>query len=176
MERRHSCDATETSSNLTSEESDANIRVILWKDVFVVVDSGRGRARDYKVLHELITQRTRHVTRGLGCLAIIPRGAKPPPPEVRAALDSTLQSIPLRCICWYVEGQGFNSAMVRAVLTGLPFLKYQKYPTHIAASLEDGLAWMLPLLQGGSVRLTELRAGAEYIRSQRESASYAHAF
>jgi hypothetical protein len=56
----------------------------------------------------------------------------------------------------------------------LRFLKYKKYPTHIAPSLEDALAWMLPLLQGGAARLPELRAGAEYIRSQRESARYAH--
>lgn len=156
------------------EARGGNIQVILWNDVFVVVDNGSGRARDYKVLHELVTQRTLHVTRPLGCLVIIPRGAKPPPQEVRAALDATLQAIPLRCICWTVEGGGFHSAMVRAVLTGLRFLKYQKYPTHIAASLEDGLAWMLPLLQGGAARLTELRAGAAYIRKQRESACYAH--
>jgi hypothetical protein len=169
LDQRKTC-----SSNFESEERGANIRVILWNDVFVVVDNGSGRVRDYKVLHELITQRMRHVSRGLGCLAIIPRGAKPPPPEVRAALDKTLQSIPLRCICWHVEGQGFHSAMVRAVLTGLRFLKYHKYPTHIASSLEDGLAWMLPLLQGGAVRLSELRAGAEYIRSQHNSGKYVH--
>jgi hypothetical protein len=41
----------------------------------VVVDNGAGQARDYAVLHELITQRMRHVTRGLGCLAIIPSQA-----------------------------------------------------------------------------------------------------
>jgi hypothetical protein len=151
-----------------------NIRVILWNDVFVVVDNGSGRVHDYKVLHELITQRTRHVTRGLGCLAIIPNRATPPAPDVRTALNKTLESIPLRCICWLVEGQGFHSAMVRAVLTGLRFLKYQKYPTHIASSLEDALAWMLPLLAGGATRLPELRNGAEYIRSQRESAKYSH--
>ena len=162
------------SSMPASQARGANICVILWNDVFVVVDNGSGRVRDYKVLHELVTQRTRHVTRGLGCLAIIPEGATPPQPDVRAALDATLQAIPLRCICWLVEGQGFHSAMARAVLTSLRFLKYQKYPTHIASSLENALAWMLPLLQGGAVRLTELRAGAEYIRKQRESASYAH--
>jgi hypothetical protein len=164
-------------SNISNDDAGArgaNIRVILWNDVFVVVDNGSGRQRDYKVLHELVTQRTRHVTRGLGCLAIIPSGATPPAPDVRAALDATLQAIPLRCICWLVEGQGFHSAMVRAVITGLRFLKYQKYPTHVASSLEDALAWMLPLLQGGAARLTELRSGAAYIRSQRESSRYAH--
>lgn len=174
MEQRKSFSPGNTNAGYDPDQRGANIRVILWNDVFVVVDNGSGRARDYKVLHELITQRTRHVRRGLGCLAIIPQGATPPPLEVRAALDQTLQSIPLHCICWVVEGQGFHSAMVRAVLTGLRFLKYQKYPTHIARSLEDALAWMLPLLQGGAARLSELRAGAEYIRSQRESARYAH--
>ena len=44
----------------------------------------------------------------------------------------------------------------------------------ITSSLEDALAWMLRLLQGGAVRLTELPSGAEYPRKQRESASYAH--
>jgi hypothetical protein len=174
VEQRKSLGLSNTNSGYEQDERGANIRVILWNDVFVVVDSGAGRVRDYKVLHELVTQRTRHVTRGLGCLAIIPKGATPPPAEVRAALDSTLQSIPLRCICWLVEGQGFHSAMVRAVLTGLRFLKFQKYPTHIAPTLEDALAWMLPLLQGGAARLSELRAGADYIRAQREAESYAH--
>jgi hypothetical protein len=93
---------------------------------------------------------------------------------LRAALDTTLQAIPLRCICWLVEGQGFHAAMVRAVITGLRFLRYRKYPTHIASSLEDALAWMLPLLQGGAARLTELRSGAAYIRAQRESSRHAH--
>lgn len=174
LEQRKSFSPSNISSSIDAGVRTASIRVIHWNDVFVVVDNGSGRVRDYKVLHELVTQRTRHVTRGLGCLAIIPQGATPPAPDVRAALDTTLQAVPLRCICWLVEGQGFHSAMVRAVLTGLHFLKHQKYPTRIAPSLEDALAWMLPLLQGGAARLTELRSGAEYIRAQRESARYAH--
>ena len=161
-------------ANVEPGAGGANIRVILWNDLFVVVDNGSGRVRDYAVLHELIMQRTRHVTRGLGCLAIIPDKATPPPPEVRAALDRTLQSIQLRCICWCIEGQGFHSAMVRAVLNGLRFVRYQKFPSHIASTLEEALAWMLPHLAGGGARLSELRQAADYVRAQRDMAKYVH--
>jgi hypothetical protein len=64
--------------------------------------------------------------------------------------------------------------MVRAVLTGLRFVKYQTYPTFIASTLEDALAWMLPLMAGGASRLSELRAAADYVRAQRDMSKYVH--
>jgi hypothetical protein len=148
------------------------IQIIAWEDLFVVIDSGTGKPSDYDALRRMIIeQRSRHRA-GLGCLAIIPADAKPPSEPVRKALNAALDAAPLRCMCWIVEGSGFQAAMVRAVLTGLRFIGHRPYPTHVAEDLEHALQWMLPYLAGDSDRMKRVREAAAAIRSDRESGTF----
>jgi hypothetical protein len=140
----------------------------MWEDIFAVVDDGRAPLSDYALLRELIAeQHSRHPS-GLGCLAIIPRNAKPPSEEVRKMLNATLESVPLKCICWYVEGSGFQAGMVRAVLSGLRFFTHRTYATHVAAELEASVRWVFDELDRTSPRQRSLSDAMDTIRVQRQ--------
>jgi hypothetical protein len=122
---------------------------------------------DYGVLKELIAEQHARYRSGLACLAIIPANAKPPSEEVRKALNATLESVPLSCICWYVEGAGFQASMVRAVLGGLRFLTRRSYPTFVASELEAAIEWIFSQLDRRLTRRRSVAEAAAAIREQR---------
>jgi hypothetical protein len=143
------------------------LKFILWEDIFVVIDDGAGRPADYEVLHGMLVEQSSRYTAGLACLTIIPVDAKPPSQAARKAMNAALETAPLRCLCWLVEGSGFQAAMVRAVLTGLRVLGRPPYATHIAGDLEQALRWLLSNLDGGSTRIERAHEAAETIRAKR---------
>jgi hypothetical protein len=103
----------------------------------------------------------------MGCLVIIPVDAKPPSEPVREAMKAALAVLRLRCLCWLVEGAGFQAAMVRGVLTGLRLVANRSYATHVSRDLEEALTWILPHLEGGSKRIEAVSRGAAIIRARR---------
>jgi hypothetical protein len=147
----------------------SRILVIMWEDIFAVVDDGRAPLADYAVLREMIAEQHARYPSGLGCLAIIPPNAKPPSEEVRKTLNATLESVPLRCICWCVEGAGFQAGMVRAVLTGLRFFAHRTYATHVAAELEGAVQWIFAQLDPTSPRRRSVSEAVATIREQRQN-------
>jgi hypothetical protein len=144
-----------------------HIQVISWEDIFVVIDDGGGKPSDYDMLRDLLVRLGKEYPAGLGCLTVIPPDAKPPSEEARKALNANLEVARLRCICWLVEGSGFQGAMVRAVLTGLRFFVRAQYPRSIVTSLGEAIAWMLPHLEGGARRVHRLEQAVEAISAQR---------
>jgi hypothetical protein len=144
-----------------------HIQVITWEDVFVVIDDGGGKPSDYEILRDILARLGKEYPSGLGCLTVIPPDAKPPSEEARKALNAGLEVANLRCICWLVEGSGFQGAMVRAVLTGLRFFVRAQYPRSIVTSLEEGIAWILPHLEGGAKRVQRVQEAAAAISGQR---------
>jgi hypothetical protein len=125
--------------------------VIVWRDIFVVVDSGSAKAADYALIEAQVHQQAAANPGGLACLVIIPPGATPPADEVRRALKSGFQRVAqcLRCTCWLVEGTGFRAATVRAALAGLRLFIRVSHPTRITDNLEDAIRWMLVHLGPG---------------------------
>jgi len=121
-----------------------------------VIDNGRARAGDYTVLRNLVTAQAAKFPGGIGCLAVIPQNAVPPGDEARQALNSALHGATgsLRCMCWLVEGAGFQAAMVQAIITGLRLFARRAYPTHVSTSMREAIGWMLSNLREDS----ELRA------------------
>jgi hypothetical protein len=153
----------------SSRQLPSRILVIMCEDVFAVVDDGRAPLSDYAVVREMVAEQHARYPAGLGCLAIIPPNAKPPSEEVRKTLNATLESVPLKCICWYVEGSGFQAGMVRAVLTGLRFFTNRTYATHVAADLEASIRWIFGELDRTSPRQRSVSAALARIREQRQS-------
>ncbi len=151
----------------------SRVQVIRWEALFVVIDEGKGTASDYEVLRKMVVEQAAQHPGGLGCLAIITANAKPPSDEVRASLNKTLEVIPLKCICWQVEGAGFQAAMVRAVLSGLRFFKRQSYPTHISTDLIEAVGWMLPLLEPDTMTHERIQLAVKHIRSERARGRFA---
>lgn len=135
----------------------------MWKDIFAVVSNGRLQPEEFELLRGLIVAQAERFPAGIGCLTIVPRDATPPSDASRHALNAALGKVQgsLRCICWLVEGQGFQSAMVQAVLTGLRAAARQwPYATHVCTNLDEALGWILLQLPGpqrGSNDLDEAR-------------------
>lgn len=145
--------------------------VIVWRDVLVISDDGRSAVSDYEELLSIGAELQLTHPNGFGFLSIIPEDAIPPSDQARAAINATLERSQhlLRGVCWCVEGVGFQAAMVRAVLTGMRFIKYAPYARNIATGLEESLTWLLPLLDGGAARLGDVKTAVAYIRNRRAS-------
>jgi hypothetical protein len=143
------------------------IQIVQWEDVFVVIDDGMGRASDYVLARRMLAEQGSRYATGMGCLVIIPENAKPPSEPVREAMKATLALLRLRCLCWLVEGAGFQAAMVRGVLTGLRLVANRSYETHVSRDLEGALRWILPHLEGGTKRTEAVSRAAATIRARR---------
>jgi hypothetical protein len=141
------------------------LQVIRWQDVVVIVDDGRASAADYDILKAAAA--ALGTESELGGLTIIPKGSKPPSEEARRAVRAHLGAAKPGCFCWCVEAAGLEGATARAVLSGFRLFTQHKYPTHICASLEDALRWMLPLLRKQPVADDVVHAAAAHIREQR---------
>jgi hypothetical protein len=128
------------------------VQVLHCEDIFAVVDNGRAQPDEYEGLQRLMKAQAARFSGGIGCLVIIPRNATPPTEEARKALNRVLESTPgsLRCLCWLVEGTGFQGAMVRAVLTGLRLVAGRAYATHVSTDIDEALGWLLTFLRGSS--------------------------
>jgi hypothetical protein len=123
-------------------------RIVICENVFVIIDDGSGRPADYVEPERLVHEQARLFPRGLGCVVIIPDGAKPPPEDTRGAIDGVLTrlSLRLRGLAWVVEGGGFQAAAVRAALIGLSLYGRRPYRTHVATSVRAAIGWLVPLL------------------------------
>jgi hypothetical protein len=146
------------------------VQVVLWEDIFAVVDTGRGDPSEYTVLRDLIIAQAKKFAGGIGCLAIIPQNATPPPDETRTALNAALAELggSLRCICWLVEGTGFQGAMVRAILTGLNFVARRSYATHVSTNMNEAIGWILTHLANPRNRSGQIAIARDAIESQRQ--------
>jgi hypothetical protein len=100
---------------------------------------------------------------------IVPNDATPPSEEARKGIDKTIVETKdvLRCLCWLVEGKGFQAGMARAVLNGIRLFRRYPYPTNISVSLQQSLAWVLPHLAGGVARLAEVPVAMHWITRER---------
>ncbi len=121
-------------------------QILLWKDIFAVVSNGRLRPEEFELLRRLLVAQAEQFPDGIGCLTIVPKDATPPSDASRQALNAALGKVQgsMRAICWLVEGDGFQGAMVQAVVAGLRVAARQwPYETHVCTSLDEALAWLL---------------------------------
>jgi len=148
------------------------VPVIIWRDIFILVDKGNTKASDYKILERMVVEQSTKHSGGLGCLVIIPASASPPPDDVRQAIKDVLGRLApkLRCLCWVVEGAGFRAAVARAVLTGLRVFSRQPYETHVANDMRSAVSWVLAHLTPRVERGTEVAAAVLAIQQGRGSA------
>ena len=149
----------------------SGVKVIVWRDVLVVSDDGRGVPTDYDDLLSIGTELVTSYPHGIGLLNIIPENAVPPSDQCRAAINRALSGAEKTLVgsCWCIEGKGFQGAMVRAVLTGLNFLASTGYPRHVASSIPESLVWLLTHLDPTGGRRDEVEEAAQFIRSRRDS-------
>jgi len=145
--------------------------VILWADIFALVDQGNARPGDYPVLERLVLEQGKKHPGGLGGLVIIPSEANPPPEEVRRAISEVLMNVgpQLCCLCWLVEGAGFRAATVRAALIGLRVFSRRSYPTRVAGDMTEAIGWILKNLEHGKSRDSDLATAMDAIQRARRS-------
>lgn len=162
-----------TTPNVRSKKlgDPGSLPVVIWRDIFVLLDSGTLRVPDYALLERMaLAQAYRHPF-GLGCLIVLPATAKPPPEEVRKTIAGVLNrtTASIRCMCWLVLGSGFRAATVRAALSGLRMLSQTPYPTHVSATAGEALQWILEHLENGKERSSEVESIMAEIDSARLS-------
>jgi hypothetical protein len=145
------------------------VQFILWEDLVVIIDDGDGQPSDYEAIRRKFLEQRARFKAGAGCLTIVPVDAKPPSQPARKAMSAALENAPLRCLCWLVEGAGFQGAMVRAVITGLRVVGRFPYPTHVTGDLEEAVLWILPKMEGGTERIERAHEAVAAIRAQREA-------
>jgi hypothetical protein len=64
--------------------------IVFTGNVFAVIDDGRALPEEYVAAEKLILAETLSYPGGLGCIVVIPAGAKPPPEAQRKAIDGVL--------------------------------------------------------------------------------------
>lgn len=152
----------------SSDQAKRPVTAFVWRDIVVLCDDGRADAGAYAGLREIAESVQRRYPYGVGVLIVVPQNAVPPGEEVRRAINETLASVEksIRCMCWLVEGSGFQGAMVRAVLTGIRFVSHTSYARHVSMDLEHALTWMCSQLERGSSSLGKVEMAAAYIRER----------
>jgi hypothetical protein len=150
----------------TGDSSRPPLPVVMWRNVFALVDKGNATASDYPILERMVREQGKRHPEGLGCLVIIPAVANPPPEDVRRAIRDVLANLApqLRCLCWLVEGTGFRAAAVRATLVGLRVFTRQPYTTRVASDMTESLQWVLAQLSRAAPTQTEVRIALESIQ------------
>ncbi len=149
--------------------------IILWKEVFRLVDRGAMRSSAYAAIEQCGRDLIARNATGIAALVIIPSVAKPPPDEVRKAISNLMTRVgaDLRCACWLVEGTGFRAAAVRAALASLQLVVRSSYPTRVCATIEDAIGWIIPHLDNGPQRMGEAAAAINAIQAGRHGLSSA---
>jgi hypothetical protein len=145
-------------------------QILLWKDIFAVVSNGRLRPEEFELLRQLLVAQAEQFPTGIGCLTIVPKDATPPSDASRRALNAALGRVEgsMRAICWLVEGDGFQGAMVQAVVAGLRVAARQwPYATHVCTSLDEALAWLLLQLPRPGRRASDIAEARKALLHQR---------
>jgi hypothetical protein len=137
----------------------------VWRDIVVLCDDGRTRISEYAGLLSTAQEVQRKYPSGFGVLIVVPRNSVPPRDEARRAINDVMARVAedIRCMCWLIEGSGFEAAMARAVLTGMRFVSHTPYARHVSLDLSHALTWMLSLLAHGKPRLGEVELASTFI-------------
>jgi hypothetical protein len=143
--------------------------IVAWNDIFAVFDDGSYVVSAYATLERQLSEQNRSYPKGLGCLVVIPAGAKRIQDDVRAEIERVLNAITVRCLCWAVLEKGFRGASIRATLTTLALVgRRRNYPTHVSGSLPEAVDWILPRLEGGQSRLAQASNSLELLSAHLE--------
>jgi serine/threonine protein kinase len=147
----------------------SSLHLVTWENVVGLVDYGQATAYDYVALEELITAEAARHAAGIGGLIFVPAKARPPSESARAAMHELMQRLgsSMRGICWVVEGAGFQGAMVRAVLTGVRFVRRLPYESHVSGDPVEALRWLVQQLDGSDARVSRVPEGIGAIQEQR---------
>ena len=145
--------------------------IIQWRDLFVIIDDGSVPVGEYQRIETIVRSQAQRNAGGLGCLVIIPKGAQPPPPEVRKYLDGMLDRLPMRCLAYLVEGSGFRAAAARAALVGMRVFQRKSYSTKVASTLDEAIGWLLTHLGGKDARKADLPTACKAVADGRTAAA-----
>lgn len=119
-----------------------------WSNLFFVQWKGETRLDAVRAMREHLTTFAGRHPRSIGVLTIVGPSAPLPSSEVRAAIADTFKSLDaeLRAYALVFEGQGFQAAATRGVMTGLALLIRPSSPNKVFSTVEDAARWLAPRL------------------------------
>lgn len=124
-----------------------------WHDLFVVVDDGNVSLSQYDKIEAAMKKQIEQYA-SIGCLVILPPGARPPPADVQARVKTLLTKLApsLSSLGYLIEGTGFKAVSARAALVGMKIFTTRPYPIYVETSMPAVIQKMLPgLKKAGSV-------------------------
>ncbi len=104
---------------------------------------------------------------GTATISVIESTALPPDTDVRKELSAVLTTPRLHCSSLIHEGQGFQAATVRGVVTAITMIKTHPVPHVVHGSVREGVEWTVKTLGKPSAALvTELVHAIEELRGK----------
>jgi hypothetical protein len=142
---------------------------LLWHDLFVVIDDGAIPLEGYVPIEKAMQQQAKANAAGITCLCILPKGARPPPQDIKDRVKSLLTNLgpSLRCLAYVIEDTGFKAVAARTALIAMKVFLPRPYPVIVETSLEGALTKLLPHLAKGAT--AKVRPIADVIAENRAS-------
>lgn len=133
----------------TFRSADGEIIGLHHHDLFALVIAGRASVENQREAERWVIECARGLSSKMGLVVVIDAAVPMPEDAVRRELDAIyLRLSPqIRAVGYAIEGTGFHSAAVRAVLTGVNFVTRRPYPTHTTSDLRGALSWVLGQLE-----------------------------
>lgn len=128
----------------------ALIRILVWRQLIVVVDRDGARASDYALAGEQVNDHVKGHAGGFGLVVVFPPLMTPPEPEIRHAIRDAYARVgtKLHAVAWVIEGTNFRAAAVRAALAGLRLVMRLPFPTAVTNNYEAAVPFVLDKLPG----------------------------
>lgn len=142
--------------------------VATWHDVLIQIWRTGTSLQAARVVRATARRLAAERPGALATLVVIERGADMPSAEARAELSAMAVDQQARMVAAALvhEGNGFRTATVRAVMTGMMLVSRSAFPHKIFATVEEGSRWLRaePRLDGR--QLEELPEALRRLRAR----------
>jgi hypothetical protein len=144
-------------------------RYVQWQDLFAVVDDGRVPMQRYDAIEVAMKEQAKGCPTGITCFVILPKGATPPPQDIKDRVKKLLTNMgsSLSCLGYVIEDTGFKAVAARTALIAMKIFAPRPYPIFVETSMEATLTRVMPHLKKGSTVAKDVGSVAKVIAEAR---------
>lgn len=139
---------------VTLHYADPDMAMGSWRHLFILVWRDNTTVEGVERLRRTFREWAADMEGPLALITVVQDNCPMPPADARTDLGRWLGEISDRVQASAVvyEGQGFRSASVRGVVTGLTMIARQAYPHKVFATVAEGAAWLGTMASSRGVR------------------------
>jgi hypothetical protein len=144
-------------------------RFVQWQDLFAVVDDGRIPMKRYEAIEAAMKEQAKSCSTGIVCFVILPKGATPPPQDIKDRVKSLLTNLgsSLSCLAYVIEDTGFKAVAARTALIAMKIFAPRPYPIFVETSMQASLMRVMPHLKKGATVAKDVGAVMKVISEAR---------